>query len=196
MSNPFLEPGSILVEQERKRRERFKVSVYVGLGAMTVFLLGLLIEGCQRADTPSVTSNSNPTDSNAPTNALADTGASTNGAIPLPTQPAAITAGAESNPPVVSAAVAPASNAPAVETVANVTPAQPSVATNDNPTAEAKEEIYVIKSGDTLSRIAKDHHTTVQAIKAANGLKTDRILAGKKLKLPAATTPTPAATGI
>jgi nucleoid-associated protein YgaU len=46
--------------------------------------------------------------------------------------------------------------------------------------------VYVVKSGDTLSRIAKAHGTTVKAIEAANGLNDDRILVGAKLKIPEA----------
>jgi LysM repeat protein len=48
------------------------------------------------------------------------------------------------------------------------------------------QTIYVIKSGDTLSRIAKVHGTTVKALKAANGLANDRIVVGAKLKIPTA----------
>jgi LysM repeat protein len=44
---------------------------------------------------------------------------------------------------------------------------------------------YVVKSGDTLDRIARTHGTTVRAIKAANGLTGDRIVVGRKLNLPA-----------
>jgi LysM repeat protein len=43
---------------------------------------------------------------------------------------------------------------------------------------------YVVKSGDSLSRIARTHRTTVKAIKAANGLTSDRIVVGQNLKLP------------
>jgi LysM repeat protein len=43
---------------------------------------------------------------------------------------------------------------------------------------------YVVKSGDSLGRIARTHGTTVQAIKAANGLTSDRVVAGQRLKLP------------
>ena len=46
--------------------------------------------------------------------------------------------------------------------------------------------VYVVKSGDTISRIAKAHGTTVKAIEAANGLNDDRILVGAKLKIPEA----------
>ena len=37
----------------------------------------------------------------------------------------------------------------------------------------------------TLNKIAKAHGTTVKALRAANGLKADTLIAGKKLKLPA-----------
>ncbi|HKS35980.1 MAG TPA: LysM peptidoglycan-binding domain-containing protein [Verrucomicrobiae bacterium] len=47
-------------------------------------------------------------------------------------------------------------------------------------------DVYVVKSGDTLSKIAQANKTTVNEIKALNGLKTDRINIGDKLKLPAA----------
>jgi LysM repeat protein len=47
---------------------------------------------------------------------------------------------------------------------------------------------YVVKSGDSLARIARAHGTTVQAIKAANGLTSDNIVAGQNLKLPGSRT--------
>ncbi|HTB85462.1 MAG TPA: von Willebrand factor type A domain-containing protein [Candidatus Sulfotelmatobacter sp.] len=46
------------------------------------------------------------------------------------------------------------------------------------------EDIYVIKSGDTLSKIAQEHGTTVKALEEANNLTSTKILAGKKMKLP------------
>jgi LysM repeat protein len=45
-------------------------------------------------------------------------------------------------------------------------------------------EVYVIKSGDTLSKIAQEHGTTVKALEEANNLTSTKILAGKKMKLP------------
>jgi LysM repeat protein len=47
------------------------------------------------------------------------------------------------------------------------------------------EHVYNVKSGDTLIKIAGEHHTSVKAIRAANSLKTDRITVGQKLKIPA-----------
>jgi LysM repeat protein len=57
----------------------------------------------------------------------------------------------------------------------------------------AGESVYTVKTGDSLTKIAKDHGTTIKAIRSANNMKTDKIKAGDKLKLPvkapASTTP-------
>ncbi len=56
-------------------------------------------------------------------------------------------------------------------------------------------EAYTVKSGDTLTKIAKAHGTTVKAIKAASNLTTDHIKVGQKLTIPAkaeAAAPAPA----
>jgi LysM repeat protein len=53
-------------------------------------------------------------------------------------------------------------------------------------TATTSGNVYTIKSGETLTRIAKQHGTTVKAIRAANNLKSDKVAAGQKLKMPAA----------
>jgi LysM repeat protein len=56
-------------------------------------------------------------------------------------------------------------------------------------------ETYTVKSGDSLTKIAKAHGTTVKAIKAENNLNTDHIKVGQKLKIPAkaeAAAPAPA----
>jgi LysM repeat protein len=61
--------------------------------------------------------------------------------------------------------------------------------------ADAGGELYTIKSGDTLAKIAKAHGTTVKAIQAENNLSTTKILVGHKLKIPAraeAAAPAPA----
>jgi len=79
--------------------------------------------------------------------------------------------------------VIPASSSPAIA-AANMT--------------NGGENLYVIKTGDTLSKIATTHGTSVTELKSLNGLKTDRIKVGDKLKLPASrnapATATPAAT--
>ena len=62
----------------------------------------------------------------------------------------------------------------------------PPVSKENAVTAIQPETLYVIKSGDTLIRIAKVHGITVKALKAANGLESDRIVVGAKLKIPTA----------
>jgi len=66
---------------------------------------------------------------------------------------------------------------------AAVTPA----ATSGAPVVDAGsgETTIKVKSGDTLGKIATEHHTTVKAIQAANGLKDTRIKVGDTLKIPA-----------
>ncbi|HEY1490738.1 MAG TPA: LysM domain-containing protein, partial [Verrucomicrobiae bacterium] len=46
-------------------------------------------------------------------------------------------------------------------------------------------EVYTIKSGDTLTKIAHSHGTTVKAIETANsGLDPNHIKVGQKLTIP------------
>lgn len=58
------------------------------------------------------------------------------------------------------------------------------VSSKKKSTSTGKTSTYTIKSGDTLGGIAQKHKTTVAKIKAANGLKSDLIRAGKTLKIP------------
>lgn len=50
--------------------------------------------------------------------------------------------------------------------------------------ATADTEIYKVASGDSLEKIARKNRTTIRAIKELNGLDTDRIIIGQKLKIP------------
>jgi LysM repeat protein len=54
-------------------------------------------------------------------------------------------------------------------------------------------QVYTVKSGDMLSKIASQHGTTAKALRAANNLKTDRITVGQKLKIPGKAAPTTSA---
>jgi LysM repeat protein len=46
--------------------------------------------------------------------------------------------------------------------------------------------LYTVVSGDNLTVIARKLHTTIAALKSTNNLKTDTVVAGQKLTIPAA----------
>jgi LysM repeat protein len=54
------------------------------------------------------------------------------------------------------------------------------------------DETYTVKSGDTLTRIARRYGVTVKAIEAENNLTTTQIKVGKKLNIPAKAEAAPA----
>lgn len=56
---------------------------------------------------------------------------------------------------------------------------------------ETGEQTYVVKAGDNLTKIAAQFGTTINAIRRANNMTTDRIKVGDKLKIPAAASPAP-----
>jgi len=43
---------------------------------------------------------------------------------------------------------------------------------------------YKVKSGDSLEKIARAHQTTIKALKALNGLSSDKIVVGQILQIP------------
>ena len=53
-----------------------------------------------------------------------------------------------------------------------------------SPTVTDMDQVHVVKSGDTLGRIASAYGTTVEFIQRANGLKSDVIRPSQKLKVP------------
>lgn len=50
--------------------------------------------------------------------------------------------------------------------------------------ATSAADTYTVKSGDTLSKIAKAHGTTVKEVQKLNGMSTTQIKVNQKLKLP------------
>lgn len=50
--------------------------------------------------------------------------------------------------------------------------------------SETEEDIYVVKSGDTLYSIARNNSTTVDTLKTLNNLTSDTLRVGQLLKLP------------
>ena len=155
-SNPFQIPVCLQrADSQQRRRERFKRGFIATVAAIVVLLIGALIEGCMSEQTANTAQTASVKVADLPTPSLNQPSAGST-ATDTTSQPVV--------PPVHSPAVSPA---------------------NENATVTGhSESVYVIKSGDTLTRIAKAHGTTVKAIKAANGLGNDRIVVGARLKIP------------
>lgn len=64
-------------------------------------------------------------------------------------------------------------------------PAKKAAAKAPSAPAVAGDGVYVVRSGDSLSKVAVKNGTTVKALREVNGLKSDLIRIGQKLKLPA-----------
>jgi len=81
----------------------------------------------------------------------------------------------------------PASATPAGATLPAGTPgALTAPGTSPAPNESAgSEQVWVVKSGDSLIKIAGQFGVKVKALRAANNLKTDKIHVGQKLKIPA-----------
>ncbi|HEY0551038.1 MAG TPA: LysM peptidoglycan-binding domain-containing protein [Verrucomicrobiae bacterium] len=63
---------------------------------------------------------------------------------------------------------------------------------NGAPVADGPD-VYTVKSGDVLSKIATTHHTTVKELQRLNNLPTTQIKVGQKLKMPPQTGAAPGA---
>ena len=53
----------------------------------------------------------------------------------------------------------------------------------ENVPVVAESKVYVVKAGDSLGKIAHQHGTTIAALKAANGLTSDKVRIGQKLQI-------------
>lgn len=154
--NPFQIPSCFKLDIEHRRRERFKKTVVGSVILSIAVVVGILIEGCV----------SEKSETAPPQTSARLTAPQTPKAVLL--QPIRQT---------ITQTSLPKQPCPvALEQTA--TPVDP-----PHPTGGA---VYLVKSGDTLSRIAKTHHTTIRALKSANRLTSDRIVVGEKLQLPAA----------
>jgi LysM repeat protein len=57
--------------------------------------------------------------------------------------------------------------------------------TDAGATSSSDAKTYTVKAGDTLTKIAKANGASVKEVRSLNGLKTDRLHVGQKLKIPA-----------
>ncbi len=210
--NPFVPQGSML-EQKNKTRSRVKVAVFCVVALNVLGLTALLMQGCKREQTeaentpPTVDTNAPPTvDTNLPPTV------ETNPPVAPPQvvtpAPAPETAATEyvvvkgdsfskiAKKFGVTVKAVEAAN-PGVEPTklkvgqkisipaASAGAAAPAPAGMAPVAAGGGEESYTVKSGDTLTKIAKAHGTTVKAIESENNLTTTQIKVGQKLKMPA-----------
>jgi LysM repeat protein len=158
-SNPFQIPSCLQrADSQQRRRERFKKGFIAAMVAVVILLVGLLIEGCMSEQTTT------PPPAKKVTQSTGVPASWTNPALMEQQKPKPV----------------PQPNLNATSQTA------PVVSKENVATACPPETLYVVKSGDSLTRIAKAHGTTVKALKAANGLENDRIVVGAKLKIPTA----------
>ncbi len=157
-TNPFQLPAWSAINREQRRQARFKKTVIAIISAIVLLLIGLLIEGCRSERAALVPTETPPSQAQA-----------------VPAMPPTTMASAEEQKPAVSPPSEPATASPASPPVAQE---------NTVPAASQSGTIYIVKSGDTLTRIARTYGTTIKAIEAANDLNGDRIVVGVKLKIP------------
>jgi LysM repeat protein len=159
-TNPFQLPAWSAINREQRRQARFKRTVIAVISAIVLLLIGLLIEGCRSERA-----------------ALVPPATTSGQAQAVSAVPQTPIASVEEQKTAVNPQSEPVTTSPALLPIAK-----------ENTVSEAGQSgtIYVVKSGDTLTRIARTYGTTTKAIEAANGLTGDRILVGAKLKIPEA----------
>jgi len=215
--NPFVPQGSLL-ELQCKRRSRLKFAVFCVLAVSVTGLIAMLIQGCKREQTeaenqpPPLETNEMAMSTNPPPVEASNPPVQPPPVVaPAPTEAAAteyvVVKGdslwkiARKNGVTVKAieAANPGIDPARLKVGQKLTiPAASSAAESATTMTGSAgtgggQEIYIVKSGDTLSKIAKRYGTTVRAIESENGLSTTHIKVGEKLKIPAkAEAPAPA----
>ena len=220
--NPFVPKGSLLEEQS-KRRSHLKLAVLCAVAVGGVGLMGMLIQGCKREqvaeNTPppdtnvvaAVDTNPPPTEASNPPVAVPPVVAPTPAPVPEAAGTEYVVVKGDSFAKIakkngVSVKAIEAANPGVAPTKLKVGQKLTIPAGGTAPSANGASvtpatgmggEAYTVKSGDTLTKIAKAHGTTVKAIRAENNLTTDHIKVGQKLKIPvkaeaAAPAPAPA----
>jgi len=204
--NPFVPQGSLL--EQHKRRSRMKLAAFCTVAISACGLVAMLIQGCKREQAP----DTSTADTSMSTNSMLDTnppvvmGSNNPVVTPVPVMPVTPEPAAGETYVVVKGdtlgKIATAHHVSLKALMAANPNIQPtrlkvgdkltvpastggSTVSSTEVTAGAGEEIYTVKSGDSLTKIAKDHGTTIKAIQAANNMATTAIKVGQKLKIPA-----------
>jgi LysM repeat protein len=221
MNNPNqspLVPQGSLAEQKNQGRARVKIAVSIVLAVHGIGLLALLMQGCQKEPaTPAQVAPTNPPPPIEATNPPPVVEATNPPPVIEPTNPppSVAPAGAteytiaqgdnfstlakkfhvttkaivDANPGVepTKLKVGQKIHIPAPAPAAVIAAGTGATGTEALP----GEQIYTVKSGDTLTKIAAQFGTTLKALRSANSLKTDSIKVGQKLKIPAKTPAAP-----
>jgi LysM repeat protein len=205
--NPFVPQGSVL--EQNKRRSRMKLAVFCVLAVSVAGLSAMLIQGCKREQS---TENIPPVETNPP---VVMPPIETNPPVvmpPIETNPPVVVAPPPYSPPGTEYIIVKGDTLAKIAKKNGVTlkaleaanpnvqptklkvgqkltiPAGSATAPAETPAVTASAgggETYVVKSGDTLTKIATSHGTTVKAIETENNLSTTKIKVGQKLKIPA-----------
>jgi LysM repeat protein len=209
--SPLVPQGSLL-EQKNKGRARVKIAVSIVLAVHGIGLLALLMQGCQKEPAPETQLiQTNPPPAFEATNPPPVVEATnpppvveaTNPPPVVPVVGAAdytivqgdtfstlakkfhvgVKAISDANPGIepTKLKIGQKIHVPAPSALAT-TPAGGAAPASE---AASGEQVYSVKSGDTLTKIAAQFGTSIKALRAANSLKTDSIKVGQKLKIPA-----------
>jgi LysM repeat protein len=221
--NPFVPPGSLLEQNKRRSRMKLGVFcvLAVGICGLTAILIqGCKRENPEADNNPPMDTNSSvvadtnpPTETSNPVVVIPPLPTNTPIVVPTPvpeptTTEYTVVAGdtlgkiakkngvklkalEDANPGVVPTKLKVGQTLVIPAATGGTTTAM----TADTATStDSGEETYKVKSGDTLTKIAKASGTTVKAIETENNLTTTKIKVGQKLKIPAkveAATPPP-----
>ena len=206
--NPFVPQGSLL--EQHKRRSRMKLGVFCAVALSVCGLSAMLIQGCKREE-QAPTDQMAQVDTNPPTPML-DTNppvVATNPPIAPVVVPTVVTPPAPTTSEytiVAGDTLGKIAKRNGVSLKAledanpNVSPTKlkvgqkiqiPAGGTSASPTTSmstesaANGETYTVKSGDTLSKIAKANGVSLKSLEAANpNVDPAKIKVGQKLKLP------------
>ncbi len=160
--NPFALIGSVPTNSQRTGQERVRFAVFSLLGIQTALLLVLLLLGDQSE--------------------IEARGRSLDSSSDLSPAQHHQRCGAEHSPSAITGV------SPTVAVRSSPSQPMPVASPQDIPLASPEMAgsliIHSVKSGDTLSQIARLYGTSIRTIKTANHLKTERLAVGNKLVIP------------
>jgi LysM repeat protein len=208
--NPFVPQGSLL--EQHKRRSRMKLGVFCAIAISVCGLSAMLIQGCKREQAPTDNQmaqvDTNPPmpmlDTNPPVIVATNPVVAPVTPVVVPAVPEAATGetyvvvkgdtlGKIATAHHVTLKALQAANPNVVPTKLKIgdkltIPASTGSAAAPSASASTDTnggETYTVKSGDTMSKIAKANGVSLKALEAANpNVEPSKIKVGQKLKLP------------